>query len=82
MNNAECKCFTGRISRLVNCLSGYTNKVSIQISDAEQIGNIISLVKRKYEDSSIDKIRQIVRNELTECRFDQGIIEEWISYIN
>ena len=34
MNDAECKCFTGRISRLVNCLFGYTNKVSIEISDA------------------------------------------------
>src|SRR3990167_9330043 len=32
MDDSECKCFTGRISRLVNCLSGYSDKVSIQIS--------------------------------------------------
>ena len=82
MDDAECKCYTGRISRLVNCLSGYTNKVLIQISDAEQIGNIISLVKNKYRDSSINEIKQIVKNELTERRFDTNIIEEWILYIN
>ena len=29
MQESECKCFTGRISRLVNCLSGYSNKVKI-----------------------------------------------------
>src|SRR3990167_7458423 len=82
MDDAECKCYTGRIIRLVNCLSGYTNKVLIQISDAEQIGNIISLVKNKYRDSSINEIKQIVKNELTERRFDTNIIEEWILYIN
>ena len=82
MDDAECKCFTGRISRLVNCLSGYTNKVSIQISDAEQIGNIISHIKSTHNDSSIDEIRQIVRNELTEHGFNQDIIEEWILFIN
>ena|SRR3990167_3318159 len=82
MDDAECKCFTGRISRLVNCLSGYTNKVLIQISDAEQIGNIISHIKSTHNDSSVDEIRQIVENELTERRFNKDIIEEWISYIN
>src|SRR3990167_163476 len=92
MDDAECKCFTGRISRVVNCLSGYSDKVLIQISDAEQIGNIISLVKNKHKgahkdahedsDMSIDEIKQIVRNELTERRFDPDVIEEWISYIN
>ena len=32
MQYSECKCFTGRISRLVNCLSGYSDKVKIQIT--------------------------------------------------
>ena len=90
MDDSEYKCYTGRISRLVNCLSGYSDKVLIQISDAEQIGNIISFVRSKYEDShedshndsSIDTIKQIVKNELTERKFDQSVIEEWVSYID
>ena len=79
MDDSECKCFTGRISRLINCLSGYSDKVQIEISNSEQIGNIISIAKSKYSD--IDQIKQIVRKELTERNFSSDIIEEWISYI-
>ena len=32
MLDADCKCFTGRINRLINTLSGYTNLVKITIS--------------------------------------------------
>jgi len=38
MDDGICKCFTGRLSRLVNSLSGYSEKVSIKISSAEEIG--------------------------------------------
>ena len=82
MDDSECKCYTGRISRLVNCLSGYSDKVLIKISDAEQIGNIITYIKNKYKDSHIDTIKQIVRDRLTELKYDSSIIEEWIYYIN
>ena len=37
MENAECKCFTGRISRLVNVLNGYCDDINIKISDNAQI---------------------------------------------
>ena len=42
----ECKCFTGRISRLVNCLNGFTDLVNINIEDNQQIGNIIVIIKK------------------------------------
>ena len=47
MQESECKCFTGRISRLVNCLSGYSDKVKIKISENEEISNIISIIMKK-----------------------------------
>ena len=81
IDNSECKCYTGCISRLVNCLSGYSNKVLMKLSDAELIGNIIGLVKSKYIDSDIDTIKKIITDELIEYNFDQDVIEEWISYI-
>jgi hypothetical protein len=34
INDGLCKCFTRRLSRLVNCLSGFSNKVTINISSA------------------------------------------------
>ena len=41
MEDGECKCFTGRMSRLVNCLNGYDVNVQIKIADNEQIANVI-----------------------------------------
>ena len=49
MQESECKCFTGRISRLVNCLSGYSDKLEIKISENEEISNIISIIMNKED---------------------------------
>ena len=55
-------CFTGRIVSLVNSLSGYSDKVLINISDSEEIGNVISLMKSKYV--KFDEITKNVEKEL------------------
>jgi hypothetical protein len=47
MVNSICKCFTGRLSWLINCLNGFSDKVSIQISTNEEISNIIIVLKNK-----------------------------------
>jgi len=54
MKSAECKCFTRKITRLVNCLSGFDNAhfvydVVIKISDNEQIGNVLLAIRSKYK---------------------------------
>ena len=41
MQDAKCKCFIGRISRLVSTLVGYDDRVTIIVSPVEQIGNVI-----------------------------------------
>ena len=85
MHDSECKCFTGRISRLVNCLNGFTDLVKITISDNQQIGNIIILIKEKLESEnnySIEKHKELVIKELNERNFNQEIIKEWIEFIN
>lgn len=84
MNNSICKCFTGRISRLINCLNGFDDDIKINISDNEQIGNIISNVGGMLEKSnnySIYEHRRIVKKELEERGYDSSIIEEWLNYI-
>jgi hypothetical protein len=80
MEDGLCKCFTGRLSRLVNSLSGYSDKVSINISSAEEIGNIISIMKDKYGDDT-DKLRMNVEKELIQRGYEKEVIDEWISYI-
>jgi Leucine-rich repeat (LRR) protein len=81
MQDAECKCFTGRISRLVNCLSGYDELVEVKISDSEQIGAVIELVKNRLSVYTVEEHQIRARIELSERGFDENIIELWIGYI-
>jgi hypothetical protein len=84
MNDTICKCFTGRMSRLINCLNGFDDHIVINISNTEQIGNIIILIKdrliaeNKY---TIELHKEIVIKELYERGYEKDIIDEWISYI-
>jgi hypothetical protein len=80
MLDGLCMCFTGRISRLVNSLSGLSEKVSIKISDNEEISNIIILANKKYKKK--EKIKDYVKKEMKERLYNDSIIEEWLSYID
>ena len=84
IQDSICKCFTGRISRLVNCLNGFFPDVSVKIGDSDQIGNVIILVKKKLEEEkkySTDLHKEIVVKELIERGFGKEVIDEWIEYI-
>ncbi len=39
--DSECKCFTGRLTRLVNCMSGFDDNIKMEINDNEQMSNSI-----------------------------------------
>ena len=79
MADSICKCFTGRISRLVNCLSSFSDKVSIQISTNEEISNIIIVLQNKITD--IDELKKAIEMEMTERGYDEATINEWVLYV-
>ena len=81
MQESECKCFTGRISRLVNCLSGYSDKVEIKISENEEISNIISIIMNKRELKTIEILKEEVSIALKERGYINEKIVEWLEYI-
>ena len=81
MQDSECKCFTGRISRLVNCLSGYSDKVCIQISENEEISNIISVIMNKRGLKTIENLKEEVSIALTERGYNIDKIKEWLEYV-
>jgi Leucine-rich repeat (LRR) protein len=84
MSDAQCKCFTGRISRLVNCLNGFDKNIIIHISNSEQIGNIIGLIQRQLEDNgtyTVQNHQDLVRKELQERGYDNTVISEWVNAI-
>ena len=82
MQDSECKCFTGRISRLVNCLSGYSDKVKIQITENEEINNIISVIMNKRELKTIEMLKKEVNLALTERGYADEKIAEWLEYVD
>lgn len=84
MEDAACKCFTGRISRLVNCLNGFDDLVQIQIMDSEQIGSIISHIKTQLEEAgeyTIERHKTLSRQRLTELNVPDDEITTWLEYI-
>jgi hypothetical protein len=84
MDESVCKCFTGRISRLVNCLNGFDPLVSINISDTEQISQIIILVRNELnQTNNYDPIihKQLVSERLKELKYSDDVINIWINNI-
>jgi hypothetical protein len=80
--DSECKCFSGRITRLVNCLNGFSDIVTINISDNQQIGNIIVIIKEQLGNNyTIDKHKELVKSELKERCYNETIINKWLDYI-
>jgi hypothetical protein len=84
MQDAQCKFFTGRLSRLVNCLNGFDENIVIQISDGEQIGITISTIQKKLEldnQYTVERFKEEINTELTERGFSKEIIMEWLEHI-
>lgn len=77
-------CFTGKITQVVNCLSGFTPLVSMQISENEDIGNIIINVKKQLiisAEYSVEKHRELAKAKLMEKNISEDIIDAWIDNI-
>lgn len=84
MLDSVCKCFTGRISRLINCLNGFDSRVFIQMSETDQISNVVLLIQQNLEvnkDYTVEKHRYLVQKELLERGFDQDTISIWTDSI-
>ena len=75
-----CMCFTGRLTRLLNTLVGFFSDIELQISDSEQITNIIMTLKNKFSSDQC-LLKDAVRKELIDRHYSETIINEWIDYI-
>ena len=79
INDSNCKCFTGRLTRLVNVLVGYYDDININLSDNQYIGNIISNIIKNYKENDINELKEIIRKELLERGYIN--IEEWLEHV-
>uniref|UniRef100_A0A6C0E9N7 Uncharacterized protein n=1 Tax=viral metagenome TaxID=1070528 RepID=A0A6C0E9N7_9ZZZZ len=76
MMESECKCFTGRITRLVNVLNGFYEDIQITISNNERISAIILSTLDGQEMS--DELREICRAKLKDIGIEDEEIEVWL----
>ena len=84
MSDSVCKCFTGRLSRLVNCLNGFDPLVEIKISDTEQIAQIIKISETeliKTNSYTIELHRQKVTDKLSHLGYASDVIDLWVQNI-
>ena len=79
--DGRCKCFTGRISRLINCLNGFTPLVEVKIPENMELSNIIIMIKNNYNGDSVDELKEIARKELLERGYENELINEYVEYI-
>lgn len=74
-------CFTGRLTRIVNCLVGFYSDINIHVSSADQISAKISIVLEQTYGKTIDEKKDAIRNSLREIDVEDKVIEEWIENI-
>ncbi len=79
ISDGLCMCFTGRMTRLLNVLVGFYDDIELQISDSEQITNIIMSLKKKLTNEK--QLKEVVKTELLERQYSEVIIKEWLEYI-
>ena len=85
MSESICKCFTGRLTRLVNVLNGYYDDINIEIGDSEQLGNVVIAIRdtlMKTGKYTQEEHRKEVRKEFEEREVKENIIQEWLEFID
>ena len=73
-----CKCFTGRMTRLLNVLNGFYEDIQIQIGTNEQINNIIIMLMKKY---SGKELCEKFIEEMKEREYDEETINHWKQFL-
>jgi len=79
MQDSICVCFTGRLSRLINSLNGFDDRVQIKISDQQEIANLIISIRQKY--NKLDQQIEMTRKEMKDRGYDDETISTWIEYL-
>jgi hypothetical protein len=77
LKESECKCFTGRLTRLVNCLAGYYDDICISISNSERISAIILATLNGEE--MTDDLKKICIDKLKSIDIADEYIEKWLT---
>ncbi len=77
-------CFTGRINRLVNVMSGYLDGINVGLSEEEEMQMLIQSLIKKLAEKKITKNN--AKDELTKIfdqfNYDKKKRESWFEALN
>ncbi len=76
MLDSECKCFTGRLTRLVNVLNGFDENIKLQISDNEQMNNISKMLYEQYPNG--EDYQRELRKAFVERGYNENDVQQWL----
>ncbi len=76
MLDSECKCFTGRLTRLVNVLNGFDENIKLQISDNEQMSNISKMLYEQYPNE--EDYQRELRKAFLERGYNENDVQQWL----
>jgi hypothetical protein len=80
MKDSICRCFNGRLSKLVNCLNGFDDRVMVKISDQQELANLIIGIRQKTERFE-EQQQQMVQKEMSDRGYGEQTIREWLGYL-
>jgi len=80
LENSKNSCFTGKISCLINTLSGFVDSIKISISESEQISTIIN--KLLSVNSDKQKILKEFSFSMMEYGYTWNIINSYLKYLD
>ena len=78
------KCFTGKMSRLINVLNGNDERINIKISDNDDMNNTVICIKNKLLKENIYTLEQhklLAKKELIEKGYEEKIINTFCDSI-
>jgi len=85
LEDSDCKCFTGRMSRLVNVLNGFSPLVEVKILESTQIANILTIIRNRLNESdegyTVEKHKEEFKKEMLDRGESMALINEWCEYI-
>ena len=71
-------CFTGKITRLVNVLTGFIDNVQIGYSENEQINNSVIATIRRCEKENIEDVAKEVKEVLDGLKIPDERQKIWL----
>lgn len=71
-------CFTGKVTKMVNSMSGFIPEINVGYSENEQINNMVIIIMRRAEKDKNINVYDEVKKELDNLKIDEEKQKIWL----